>query len=362
MRKRIRREDVLNEALYFRLQSLFGTVKVINPGEAMIARVSRDFVSDDLRLHVEQAGEYYLISCPYCTDTRFRLYVSHRFGTRDEAGRVMNYAAICYNEGCLQELKNREHFVFALNEIPGVLTRARIKKGVVLPAEARKKAMPGRCLPVQTLPATHPANSYLISRGFDPVLLGEFYGVSYCTESIYFSAIKRLIVPVFMHDNLVGWQGRYVGELPWKHPDKKAKCPPKYFTCPGMDKRFILGNFDVARRFHTGVLVEGWFDVFNVGPMAMCMFGHSLSTYQQREFVAAFAKRSGVYMVDPEEFDKPATQATIRQLRDALSGNLVAVKLPRGTDPGKLSRPYLRNYMEVTAKKQGVALSWQRIS
>lgn len=353
-------KDVLNEALYKRLKSHFGVVKVTSPGQAMVASVSDDFITGNLRLNVEQPGEYYLVCCPYCNDTRFRLYVSHMYGQKDEAGRVMSYAAICYNEGCLQKEENRFHFDFAMNELPGVLAKAKIKKGVVLPAEARQKTMPGRCIPVDQLPPTHPANDYLISRNLDPITLGKFYGVSYCVESLYTLAIKRVIVPVYMHDRLVGWQGRYLADKP-KEFWKKTGIP-KYFTCPGMDRRFILGNFDIAKKFHTGILVEGWFDVFATGPMAMCMFGNTLTSHQHRDFVAAFGRRAGVYMIDPEEFGKPTTERAIRKLREAMSGNLVVVQLPQGTDPGKLPRDYLRRYIKAKAQEQAVEISWERIA
>ena len=60
---------VLNEALYKRLKSAFGPVKVTNQGQGFFADDFTDPFADrkraqDLHLNITQAGEYYAVNCP----------------------------------------------------------------------------------------------------------------------------------------------------------------------------------------------------------------------------------------------------------------------------------------------------------
>ena len=72
----------LNPGLYRRLQLNFHRVKFADEGTAMQAQGVLD-AAGDKQLIFTQSGEYYRICCPYCNDTRFRLYVSYMFGKRD---------------------------------------------------------------------------------------------------------------------------------------------------------------------------------------------------------------------------------------------------------------------------------------
>jgi len=350
-------KDVLNPFLYARLQRVFGKVKITNQGEKMVARTYVDVITDKLKMDWEQKGEYYRANCFACSDTKFRFYVSYMFGKRDDEGRRMTFLAHCFNEQCMHDRENQMRFADLLQASDDELEGAIVKPGKFVPEDQRVYTMPGLCERLDKLPAGHDARSYVASRQFDPDRLARVWGVSYCSDSIYYLARRRLVVPIWYGGKLRGWQCRYVGELDWKGTDRQT---PKYFTAPGMARHSILCNLDMAKRYKTGVLVEGWFDVFGFGPMAVCSLGDSTTSQQLRAFVSAFRKKSAVLLYDPEALAKPSVIRLVRKLRTAMPHNFVAVKLPAGTDPGSLGRSILREIVEEQAEAAKVKVDWRK--
>lgn len=358
---------VLNPVLYERLRRTFGPVKLSNAGQRFVARDGPSLFAEpgeEAKMHLEivSDGEYYRVACPYCTDTRHRLFVNYMFGKKSDAGRVMNFLAVCFNEGCLARQDNKEDFDERLACFDHELEDAPVKEGRQAPSGLRTARWPGAVRRLDRLSERHPACQYLRSRRFDPGRLGRFYDVHYCTDSIYFLARRRLVFPVYWGGALVGWQTRHVGELDWKGP-RKHELPPKWWTMPGMPRGEILANLDNAKHYRTGVLVEGWFDVVGFGPMAMPVLGNSVSPNQQKLFARPFGGpgRSGVLLLDPEEFESHATQRTARALAQRMSGQLAVVKLPEGRDPGNLDRDFMRDYVRDEAADQGVDVGWERV-
>src|SRR5262245_29351437 len=116
---------------------------------------------------------------------------------------------------------------------------------------------------------------------------------------------------------------------------------------PNLPRGQILCNYDKARQFRTGVLVEGWFDTFAFGAMAMPVLGNTVSEQQIKTFASVWGKqgRSGVWLLDPEEFETRSIQNTVARLRRQLPGQFAAIRLPKGTDPGDLERDFCRAYV-----------------
>ena len=328
----------------------------------MIASSGRDILDPD-RPHLEivHDGEYYLVNCPYCSDTRHRLYVNHMYGKKDEGGRRLRFLAICFNENCMSKPDNRDDFLWKLEAMDDDLETAKIAKGVRVDPKKVVARLPGPCTRLDELPDRHKAREYVRGRRFDPDRLARAYGVMYCHDSIHFLARDRLVVPVTWRGKMVGWQTRYLGELDWKGP-RKAELPPKYWTMPNMPRGSITPNLDNAKLFHTAVIVEGWFDVFGFGPMAMPVMGNTVSAFQKRDIATAFRGRAGVMLLDPEEAEKPTTLRAVRELREKFSGQFCAVTLPPGTDPGSLDRDFCREYVREQAAERGVAVSYERVA
>lgn len=358
----------LNNELYRRLKRAFGSVKIGNEGRAMSPEpisVPNTLDLERLRMHLEVVdfGEYYRVCCPACNDTRHRLYVNYMYGKKDLGGRPLDFLAICYNEGCMSEAEHRIDFRERLECRDEELADFQIRKGRAVDPTKRKAKPPGPIRNLTELPHNHKARRYIESRRFDPDRLGRYYGVGFCLDSLYYLARQRIYIPVTWQGKLVGWQVRYVGELPWKDPVKKADLPPKYWTMPNMPRGAILPNFDHAREFRTGVLVEGWFDVFGFGPMAMPVLGNTISDQQVKTFTAIWGQpgRSGVWLLDPEEYASKATQRNVAKLKEQMPGQLAVVQLPKGTDPGSLDRAFARDYVAEHAKDQGVKVYYERV-
>ena len=352
--------NVLNPTLYRQLVRRFGECKVSNSNEAMICKAVKTGDDEDRpQLRIEHSGEYYQVCCPYCSDTRHRLYVNHRFGQTDAFGRRLLFLAICYNEGCLGR---RENFVDFLEQLDNSsVAEARVKPGKIVPEEAREVIPPGPTILLKHLRRTHPARVYVSGRGFDVTELSDKYGVSYCSQSRYTLARNRLIIPVVEKGKLKGWQARYVGELDWKGP-LRHELPPKYFSCPDSHFRSrCLLSWESVREWHTGIIVEGPFDAFRFGSMSCCIFGNSMTVLQKRKFAAIFRKRSGVLLLDPSECDSKQTHATLEFFRKQMPGNFCAVKLPDNTDPGSLDRSFLKAYVKEQAAMQGVKVRYKRV-
>ena len=359
--------DLLNPVLYKRLERKFqkaGGIKIASEGEAMIYTKKRDFSrkGDKFLYDFEQGGEYYRVCCPYCHDTRHRLYVSHMWGRKDKDGVPMTFLAVCYNEDCLSSRPNYTDFLHLLRYDQNI-REAEIARGVTLTEEQKVFEWPGPVDRIDHLPEDHDAVTYVRGRGFDPAVLGRYYGVAYCRNSVHFHACKRLVIPVYFDGVLKGWQARHVGELPWKNKEKKDTLPPKYYTCPRMKRSKLIGNWDNAKKYKTVVITEGWFDVFATGPWAGCIFGNFTSHFQ-RQLLVESAKATGqsvIFMLDPEEFDSESTKVALEELEKELPGQFAPVQLPPGTDPGSLGRDFILDYIATAARKKRVEVAFEKL-
>jgi hypothetical protein len=363
----------LNKELYQALQAHFGQVRICGDGQAFVGgyckvtetvgKIAPNEAKNEARyeLVVDNPGEYYLVCCPKCHDTRFRLYINHTWGRRDSRGRKNLWLAICFNENCYADPAAREELYEQVSRI-GVesLARARISDGERI-TTPRELTLPGPVYPLDRLAPDHPANQYLAGRFYDPERLGRFYGVGYCPASPYYLATHRIIVPVYQNGSLRGWQARYIGDLDWK----AEGAPPKWWTCPGMARARLLYNFDNAIKFRSGVAVEGAGDVWSLGPMAFGCFGCTMTSQQQHLFTQAFGNtgHGSVLLFDPDVMDTPVKaegyQMLHKKLAPAFSKGLATVLLPKGTDPGSLERGFLRSYITREANAQGVKISWK---
>lgn len=347
---------VLNPLLYKKLRTLFGEVRVANEGMSFAGQGVR--VAGKMRIDIAADGEYYRVNCPFCGDRRFRLWIHHMWDQEDDFGRRMRFLAICYNEtACLRDAANRSELYESLSR--GIaIVRSDIREGSRTREDVERNIRwPGQVVTVDKLPATHKAVAYLVDRKLDVEELGRVYRVAYCFASVDFPAAReRLIIPIYRDGQLMGWQARYVGEIDWKR-HRVAK----YYNHPDMAKSQILGNWDIARKYHTGVIVEGPIDALNFGGPAMFICGNHMSDTQIKLFAGAFGDRAGVILLDPTEYDAGNSQDLVDKLRDKFSRNIVAVRLPDGTDPGSLDRVVVRKFVKDVAKDHNIKISFSRI-
>ena len=344
--------EPLNPVLFSQLRTALGPVKVSSAGVRMEAAYDAEG-----RLNVACRGEQYHVNCPRCGDRRYRLSFSHRWGVKDKAGRVNLWMVNCFNENCYDELSERV-LLYQLLLSGQPLNRASISPGRA-PTNNGKVEPPGTMQPLHTLQPTHTANRYLDSRFIDPEYVSRHYGVSYCSESRFYLAKNRIIIPIRRNGELVGWQARYPGELDWHAAD----APPKYYSAPGMNRSQIVYNIDTAAKYYTGVVVEGPMDVWSFGPMAMATLGFPPTELQMETIRAAFRYRSLVLLFDSDVMKNEKMRAQFEKLWEGVKGKckygVARVQLPEPFDPADLDRDYLWEFVLAEAAKQGVEVAWR---
>lgn len=311
--------DPLCPQLHERLRKLFGTVKISNHGQPATVLTVPD--GQGSTRTIVKGGEYYLVNCPYCNDTRHRLWINHRFAE-------FPWLCVCYNEGCLEHQSRKDQLRLQLRLARG----ARL---AVLPADTKARdplqaaEWPGECVRLTALPDNHHALRYLRYRGFDPVQLAERYDIRYCTRCgpEWVPALGRLIIPVYWDHKLVGWQAREV--------ERSPRFAEKYWTMPGMPRRDLLYNFDQARAQPYVVICEGPTDVWRIGPSGVALFGKSASMTQVHLLQTLIDRRTPILVMLDGDAAEAAKELT-RLLAETRPHGVLRVELLPDQDPGGL--------------------------
>lgn len=324
--------------VYSALVAKFGQVRIANAGCASTVVNYPDVFTGRSKSQVTDQGEYYRVCCPWCRDTKFRLWVSHMYGQLDSNGRRMTFLAVCYNDQCLRKLAYRRE----LESICMALPHARggqvyqIYQGAMPAAEFQASPLPGVVVPVTSLPAGHPAHEYMVRQRKYPAATLDKYNVSFCTHGSdeYLLATGKLIFPVQFMGRQVGWQ--------WRHPgdDWARYSTGKYFTKPGMRKSQLLYNYDNALDEKFVVVVEGVTDVHKIGDNAVALLGSSLSRKQQELLTTTWGDKGIVLLLDNDAYDD--MQDMIKSLERLAPGAVYQVRLPDSRDPGDYTMDEIR--------------------
>lgn len=342
---------VLNPALYHSLNSAYGEVRIANEGESYMGRMARDPANPTRWIeHLTQGGEEYRICCPYCNDTRFRLYVNHKYGSINKEGKPGYYHLInCFNEQC--DMRR-----FAVSLKPFMRNRINLNSAQVLHHKDEpilRTTLPGECVPLTELGPNHPANLYLWNRGFDPAQLQQHWDVKFCVsapESPRYAAglvSNRIIVPIYWEGELVGWQTRAINDVEL----------PKYYTMPGFKKQRILYNGTRARAYKTVVVVEGVTSAWRTGPDAVGLLGKSVSSHQ-RELLCMYWRDGGlINMLDPDAMED--IERVHKKLRpESFPGRYMDMILADNKDPAAFgTTPQLRSHIAERALPHGIRLA-----
>jgi len=296
----------LNPDLFRALQRKFRHVAIANEGEPYIpARTRSTYRRGKMDSPPAYAGEYYRVCCPFCGDTRQRLWINHMFNVMGADGDDHLYLAWCFNEECIDSRETQKKlldWVFPF----GYRARQRVEQFVPpqspMPESPEIDVRLPVCLPLSDPIASMAAN-YLWSRGFDPVELVDRWGIAYCPISPHSSPriINRIIIPVHtlrIHLDtlwnqavLGGWQAREISDSPGQSP--------KYLSMQGMKKsRLLYGLPQASLTEGPVILVEGVTDVWRLGSHAVAIFGKSLSAQQRSLLTAHFHRRPIIVMFD----------------------------------------------------------------
>jgi len=292
-------------------------------------------------------GESYRINCPFCRDTRHRLYINHRWGLKDPDTQSLNlWLAKCFNENCLSHYSNQRQLY---NDVFSDVSDGRdeLLPGDPALSRSREFVWPGEMRLLTDFDDCYPAVAYLRDRGFDPEQLSRDLGITVCIypEDEFHLAFRRIIIPVCMNGIRMGWQARYAGTPP--------SGVPKYYSMPGWKKSQCLYNYDTARKWPYVIICEGCTDVWRVGPTGVALFGKDLSPVQRQLIATTWANGTAIVMLDADAGD------SARKIYQDLAGlvrNRVLIRLPDGADPGSMGTRDLHQLVHRAAKEQGIEL------
>lgn len=329
----------LNRALYQRLVLRFGDVTIANEGEtAAGVRTVRSITTGRTQTTAAKWGEYYRVNCPFCNDTRKRLYVNYLYGQRVD-GEWANWLCCCYNENCLHRHEHAQTLREQLLEPLTGQQRRLLQQGAVQyntePAEHTQRlvpvSLPGTVVPLTKLAADHPAIQYLQERKFDARTLTRDFEVGFCVaaDPAYPMAAQRIVAPIRFEGELVGWQCRYPGEL------AKGSGLAKYYTRPNMPKRLLLYNYDQAREQRILVVTEGVTDTWRVGKSGVAVLGKTL-TVRQRQLLADWAEQHDQHCLLVIAFDGEVAddnEQLADELRTSLPCAILPLVMPETADP-----------------------------
>jgi hypothetical protein len=195
---------------------------------------------------------------------------------------------------------------------------------------------------------------------YDVEWLSREYQVGYCQEAQDWCkfAQGRIIIPVFKNGRLAGWQARSVGPTPAKHV-------PKYMSEPGMPRRQLLYNWDVAANKPFVALVEGPTATWTFGPEAAGLFGKTCNFGQIAHLTQRLSRPSWHTQNAPWKavlilLDGNAYKEAVG-IYDGLRGvseksPRILINLPQDKQPGDYTRSALRRLVYDQAKAEGVEI------
>ncbi len=356
----------LNPKLYAALENQFGQVMVANEGEEREVDYAPNWDRPGTwKASPVRPGEQYRVDCPFCNDTRRRLYVSYMYGTYDRRTGGWNRHLIhCFNESCHEDWQDRRHFqhlvAMGMRGVVGAVGVIRRPAPALKAPPAPDIPLPQGILPINELPGTHPAVSYLTERGFDRQDLWRRWEVYYCLRDpqadppIY----NRLVIPVYRLPSLsdgpggaaaailAGWTSRAIGPVP-PHV-------PKYLMPSGMRKSQLLYGLPAAVRSAGPVVVcEGVADCWKVATAAVALIGKTMSPRQQELIVEHFRNRLVAVCLDSD------ARTEAEKIRDSLRASrrsldmapVLLLDLPAGRkDPGDCTPAEIKERLDEAIK------------
>jgi len=342
---------MLNEQLYQGLIQRFGEVKVANEGEA------RETVKIGDAYETRVSGEQYRVCCPFCRETRFRLYISYMWNTVDPDGVPNSHLAVCFNEHC-DAGGLRDEMQAYLRDRP-TISRDPLAPYRPPTPMFKEVPLPGQCVSLAQLEPGHDAIKYLQGRGFDPAEITYYYNVHFCLEAdadergyipgTKWSAVcckNRLVIPIYRLGVMVGWQTRALNNSSF----------PKYYTMPGLKKSHLIYNGDLCQHYDFGVIVEGVTDVWRVGPCWGAIFGHVISNAQLELMYSYWQIKGGMcLMLDPDVMENAREVEKWVEWKSFLLGAF-PLCLQGVEDPGAMDRRELWDTISSFARNRGIRL------
>lgn len=349
----------LSPVLHQTLVDRFGRVVIANEGEPFHGSAVRSSHGKGWELRVSVSGEYYRVPCPYCKDTRPRLWINHRYGQTDQDGKPFIHLAICYNEDCLAKEGRRWELWTSLFGFRNKSERTLLPIAVSQDTGTGfvKPELPGDIEPLTRLSAAHPAIKYLVEHRRYTREMIERWNIGYVVRAVpkYRLAQDRIYFPFHMNGEFVGWQCRYIGDVDWK-----ATGIPKYYTMTSFKKSRCFYGYDLAKQYPFVVVCEGVTDAHRIGGPAVALLGKSMSSRQTQLLLETWAGKPIVLLLDPEALiEMEGMLADLTNQRR--SAPVVSIRLPEGLDPGSMEQTAIWDFIQYQAKLRNVELPAVRL-
>lgn len=367
---------MLNEHLYNQLVARFGDVKIQNENHQMVVAPRLNAYGNPENKIID-SGENYRICCPVCGDTRHRLYISYGWGLDQELGVNSTGLVHCFNERCeeiddvafnVKEVLRRQLTPRMSDIIFGTSVGSGTRWGrhnaptvAPKPQQPLQYPHPDWLIPVKYLAYSHPAARYLDAKGYDRVVLSDFWGVAYCTKypvsreengvpKSYAWLAGRLFFPI----NHAVWQARRIDGIN----------AMKYFT-QGAKGEALYGA-EYAKRFPFVIVQEGAPDVWRTGGPGVGLLCKDATAYQ-RDLIRLNWDTVGICL-DPDAFQTRANEreSSVVKLYNELKRavpNVFVINLLEYINPANMvekldagALPYdvLWMCIELAAKKAGL--------
>jgi hypothetical protein len=255
--------------------------------------------------HQHCTSGYLNIDCPYCTPKaehyRFGIHLHHLYGNCWSCGHHSLAKA-------LTEASGRRY-----REVKALLDGAS-PEGIPNEKKRGKLVLPNGLRELQ-----EPHKKYLKSRGLDPEEMKKLWGLKGIGLAERLS--WRIWIPIVFRGRVISWTTRSIGNSPER---RYINAKPEEEEASAKD--YLLGE-DYAR--HSIVVTEGPFDVFRIGPGAVCTLGLAYSTAQVRK-ISRYAVRVILFDNEPEAQKRACA---LRDSLEALPGITYRVVL-EAKDPG----------------------------
>lgn len=351
---------VLNPTLYEALQRRFSDVVIAKAGTPLVGGAYVEDASGSRKFRATDDGEYYRVCCPFCQESRHRLWINHRWGVGlDETHYAYDpsdkfwWDCICFNSDCMSNPENvatlrRWTYGGIGRELHGA--KIQITTGCSAPATLSVVKLPGTCIRIDQLSPFHTGRGYLEGRGYDIDMLGRVYDVHYCEEAPaeYPVVNGRIIIPIYMRGEMVGWQARAPYDCEWK-----AMGRSKYYNLPNMPRSLMLYGYDQAVMSPLCIVTEGVTNVWTIGDGAVATFGKSMS-YMQAELIVTNWKHVVVAYDGGTEEQKATSQ--VEAMLAGKVQTLIPLALPVGEDPASLGATRFWDLVWAAAEERKIDL------
>jgi DNA primase len=165
--------------------------------------------------------------------------------------------------------------------------------------------------------------------------------VAEVTEPRFELTRNRIYIPVMFRNELVGWQCRSLT------PDRG----PKYLNAPNMRKSALLYNYDQAATQPFVVVEEGVTSVWRIGAPAVCLFGKTMSMFQQNLLARTWG---GIPIFLILDHDAKVEMAQAKALLAQHNITALAIELPDARDPADYTVNDITTMLFEQAEQAGV--------